>query len=97
MKNITIDFGNIIEEMKAKQIKLCWIHNVIGLFVIDSQNRLYQIETYHCGGFLDKYITEKRLITFTLVPESVSKDISGTKEIWDVTDVHKFMIRQKLT
>lgn len=97
MGKIIIDFGNIIEEMKNKQIKLCLLHNRIGWFIIDNQDRLYQIETYYGGSFLDKYIIEKLHIEFNLVPKSLSDSIEEWgKDIWSVEDVEKFIERQRL-
>ena len=97
MEKIVVDFGNIIEEMKNKQIKLCLLHNRVGWFIIDNQNKLYQIETYYCGGFLDKYIIEKLHIEFNLVPKSSSDSIEEwEKDVWSVEDVEKFIERQHL-
>ena len=97
MDKIIVDFGNIVEEIKRKKIKLCLLNNRIGWFVIDDQNRLYQIETYYCGGFLDKYIIEKIKIKFNIVPISVSNDIEEwEKDIWDLEDVERFIERQHL-
>lgn len=97
MKKIVVDFGNLIEEMKNKQIKLCLLHNHIGWFVIDKQNRLYQIETYYCGGFLDKYIIEKLHVEFNIVPKSVNDNVEEWEmDVWSVEDVEKFIERQHL-
>ena len=51
MDKIIIDFGNIVEEMKRKQVRLCLSHNKIGWFLLDSEDKLYQIEPYYYGGF----------------------------------------------
>lgn len=97
MGKIIVDFGNIIEEMKNKKIKLCLLHNRVGWFIIDNQNRLYQIETYYCGGFLDKYIIEKPHIEFNLVSKTSSDSVEEwEKDIWNVEDVEKFIERQHL-
>lgn len=95
--NIIIDFGNLIEEMKNMQVKLCLIHNRPEWFVIDNQNQLYQIETYYCGGYLDKYIREKLHIEFNLVPMCVCENIEEwEKDIWGIDEVKKFIDRQHL-
>ena len=95
MDKIIVDFGNLVEEMKTKQIKLCLLHNRVGWFVIDNENRLYKIETYYCGGFLDKYIKEKIKIKFDLVPMPLSNNIENwEKEVWDAGQVENFIDSQ---
>lgn len=97
MDKIVVDFGNIIEEMKNKQIKLCLLHKRTGWFIIDNQDRLYQIEIYYDGEYLDKFIIEKLHIEFNLVPISVMGNIEEwEKDIWDVEEVKKFIERQRL-
>lgn len=97
MEKILIDFGNIIQEMKNKQVKLCLLYERLSWFILDKQNRLYQIETYYDGGFLDKFIIEKLHIEFNLVSISTSDRIEEwEKEIWDIDKVKKFIERQHL-
>lgn len=97
MKSIIINFGNLLEEMKNKQIKLCLLDEYIGWFLIDSQNKLYQIEDYYRGGFLDSFIIKKALIEFEPVPEAISNNIKDwEKDIWDFDDVKDFIIRLAL-
>lgn len=97
MDKILIDFGNIIQEMKSNQVKLCLLYNRTSWFIIDKRDRLYQIETYYDGGFLDKFIIEKLHIEFNLVPTSISNSIEEwEKEIWDIDEVKKFIERQHL-
>lgn len=93
MEKIVIDFGNIIEEMKNKQVELCLFHNQ--WFIIDNQKQFYQIDTYYHGGYLDKYIKERLCIKFNLVPMCVNENIEEwEKEIWDVKKVEDFIKRQ---
>lgn len=95
MGKIMIDFGNVVEEMKNKKVKLCLLHKRVGWFLIDSQNRFYQIESYYCGGYLDRYIKEKIKIEFNIVPISSSITIEYWEiEIWDVQKVEDFIKRQ---
>ncbi len=95
MNKIIIDFGNIIEELKNKQVKLCLLHNRTGWFIIDKQDKLYQNEIYYDGGFLDKFIKEKLRIEFNLVPISVSTNIGEwEKHIWEIEEVDEFIKRQ---
>lgn len=95
MDKIVVDFGNIIEEMKNKKIKLCRLYERTSWFIIDNQDRMYQIETYYDGGYLDKFIIEKLHIEFNLVPVSVMGNIEELeKDIWDAKEVKKFIERQ---
>lgn len=96
MKKIIVDFGDLVEEMKEKQIKLCLLlRKGTGWFVIDNQNRFYQIESYYHGGYLDKYIINKTKIEFNLIPTSISDKIEDwERKIWDVEKVKAFINRQ---
>lgn len=95
MDKIVVDFGNIIEEMKNKKIKLCRLYERTSWFIIDNQDRMYQIETYYDGGYLDKFIIEKLHIEFNLVPVSAMGNIEELeKDIWDAKEVKKFIERQ---
>ena len=90
MDKIVVDFGNIIEEMKNKKIKLCRLYERTSWFIIDNQDRMYHIETYYDGGYLDKFIIEKLHI-----PVPVMGNIEEwEKDIWDAKDVKKFIERQ---
>ncbi len=96
LEKIIIDFGNIVEEMERKQIRLCLLHET-DWFIIDSQNQFYQIETYYRGGYLDRYITRKIKIEFNIISTSVSDSIEDwEKEVWDVEVMKKFIERQHL-
>lgn len=95
MDKIVVDFGNIIEEMKNKQIKLCRLYGSTSWFIIDNQDQMYQNETYYDGGYLDKFIIKKLHIEFDLVLISVMGNIEEwEKDIWDVKDVERFIKRQ---
>lgn len=95
MDKIMIDFGDVVEEMKNKKVKLCLLHKRADWFLIDSQNQLYQIESYYCGGYLDRYIKEKIKIEFNIVPISSSNTIEDWEiEMWDVEKVEDFIKRQ---
>lgn len=92
MKNIIVDFENLIEEMKEKQINLLLLNGRNDWFIIDNKNQIYKIETYYCGGYLDKYIINKTKIDFDLLPISVSKNIEDQEmEIWGIEKVKDFI------
>lgn len=94
MNKVIIDFGNIVEEMKRKQINLCLLRNKTWI-IIDSQNRFYQMESYYNGGFLDKYIINKIKIEFNLIHKSVNDSVKMYEmEIWDDKKVEDFIKRQ---
>jgi len=93
---IKIDFGDILSELEEKNLKLYFLSNR-GLFLADSQNNLYQMELYRQGSYLDKLIKNEITVEFELVETSISKNIGDwEKEIWDVSDVKDFVMRQKL-
>lgn len=92
MKNsITIDFGNIVAEMKDKNINLCLIKDK-SWFVEDSQKNLYQIDLYKHGSYLDNLIKNGRNVTFNIIKPNLIED--WEKEIWTIKDVEDFIKRQ---
>jgi lambda repressor-like predicted transcriptional regulator len=94
-KEITINFGDIISELKEKNLKLCFIKNQ-GLFIQDSLNNLYQMESYRQGSYLDKLIKNAITVEFDYVDTLISQNINDfEKEIWCISDVRDFMKRQK--
>jgi hypothetical protein len=95
-KKIVINFKNIISELETKNIKLCFLKNR-SWFVVDSQNNMYQIETYRYGSYLDNLIKKGITVEFNHVDVSISKNIGDwEKEIWGVSEVKDFMKRQSL-
>ena len=61
---IVLDFGNIVSELETKNLKLLKIRFNNNLFVVDGEGNLYGIETYYAGGYLDRFIGEKFVISF---------------------------------
>ena len=96
MENISINFKNIISELKNKNLKLCFIRNR-GLLIQDNQNNLYQMEIYEHGSYLDNLIKNGITVEFELVENSISKNIGDwEKEIWDISEVESFIKIQHL-
>lgn len=97
MKNtITVNFKNILSELELKKIKLCFLKDG-GLFIEDSQNNLYQMETYRQGSYLDKLIKDGIVVNFNKVENYLSENVGDwRKEIWGISEVEDFMTRQSL-
>jgi hypothetical protein len=94
---ITVNFNNIVSELETKGLKLCFIKDNNSIFIIDTNNNMYQIETYRVGSYLDKLIKEGINVNFNYIDKSLSKNIAEwKKEIWDVSEVENFIKRQKL-
>lgn len=90
---IALDFGNIVSELESKNLRLLHIEDNPGLFVVDSKDNLYAIETYHAGGYLDKYIGEKHIISFEQVEHPVKNFEEWRKTYWDAAWVKDFIKR----
>lgn len=90
---ITINFKYIASKIENKNLKLCFIKNR-GLFIEDSKNNLYQMETYRIGSYLNKLIQDGTVVEFYRINESDSKIIEDwEKEIWGVYEVNDFIER----
>lgn len=95
MKNIIINFGNIVEELETRGLKLCFRKNKVGTFIIDNKNNMYNIETYRAGSYLDQLIKDEITVEFNYIDASLSKNIGDwEKEIWNVLEVKDFIKRQ---
>ena len=96
VNKIAIDFKNIISELETNNLKLCFVGNR-GLFVEDSQNNLYQMETYYIGSYLDNLIKNGIVVEFNRVDDILSRNIKNwEKEIWNISEVKNFIKRQSL-
>jgi hypothetical protein len=96
---ITVDFKNILSELKLKNLKICFLKKNIGrcIFIEDSQNNLYQMEVYRQVSYLDNLIKNGIVVNFHQVKMSLSKNIRDwEKEIWSISEVEAFMKRQSL-
>jgi hypothetical protein len=55
------------------------------------------MELYRQGSYLDKLIKDGVIVEFNYVDASLSQNIGEwEKEVWDVSSVKDFMIRQHL-
>lgn len=97
MKEIIIDFGNIVFELESKDLVLCNRKTSVGLFLLDKQNNLYIIDTYYLGSYLDKLIKNKTVVEFIQVDTSIRDNIKDWElEIWDSKWVEDFIKRQSI-
>lgn len=88
MDTITINFDNIIEELKNNDYKICFTKNK-GIFIKDLNKNLYQIELYYIGSYLDKLIKNKTIVKFNKV--DATKLYNFEEEIWNYLDVKDFI------
>ena len=90
---IILNFGNIIQELETKNIKLCFLKEK-GIFIENANKNLYSMETYWHGSYLDKLITNGITVKFNRVDATNIEN--WQKEIWGLPEVKAFMKRQFL-
>ena len=90
---IVLDFGNIVSEMETKNLKLLKIKDNNSLFVVDCKGNLYGIEPYYAGGYLDRFIGEKFIISFELMEQPARNFEDWRKEFMDASWVKSFIER----
>lgn len=94
MKNITINFGNIVSELEKENLNIVFLRNR-GIFLEDNKKNLYVIENMKHGSYLDNLIKNSEKVNFSLVPKDISKNIEEwEKEIWHVLKVKEFINSQ---
>jgi len=91
--NVILDFGNIVSELETKNLKLLKIKDNNSLFVVDGAGYLYGIETYYVGGYLDRFIGEKLVISFELMEQPARDFEDWRKEFMDASWVKSFIER----
>lgn len=91
--HIVLDFGNIVSELETKNLKLLKVKDNNGLFVVDREGNLYGIETYYAGGYLDRFIGEKFVISFELMEQPTRDFEDWRKEFLDAAWVNDFIDR----
>lgn len=69
-KEMVLDFSNLNLELKRKNVRLAFFKN--GHLLEDRNGRLYQIEPYWHGSYLDYLISNKVIANFILVPVNQS-------------------------
>jgi len=91
--NIVLDFGNIVSELETKNLKLLKIKDNNSLFAVDSEGNLYGIERYYAGGYLDRFIGEKFVISFEHMEQPTRNFEDWRKEFMDASWVKSFIER----
>ena len=91
--NIVLDFGNIVSELEEKNLKLLKVKDNNNLFVVDREGNLYGIETYYAGGYLDRFIGEKFVISFERMEQPTRDFEDWRKEFLDASWVKSFIER----
>ena len=87
MDTITINFGDIINEMRSKKVNICFVKDR-GIF-IEHNNNLYQIEIKKYGSYLDKIIINKEIINFDIVDDTYIYDCE--KEYYNIKKIKNFI------
>ncbi len=73
-KSYIINFGNILNEMKDKDVKIILgIGNTI--CIEDNKSNLYEIETYYHGSYLEKFIKSESIVTFNQLEKKQSEHL----------------------
>lgn len=73
-KSISINFKNILSEIKDKDIKIIiGIGNTI--CIEDNKSNLYEIETYYHGSYLEKFIKNESIVTFNQLEKKQSEHL----------------------
>lgn len=91
--NVVLDFGNIVSELETKNLKLLKIKDNNNLFVVDCDGNLYGIEPYYAGGYLDRFIGEKFVISFERMEQPARNFEDWRKEFMDASWVKSFIER----
>ncbi|MBO1087140.1 hypothetical protein [Enterococcus mundtii] len=88
MNEIQINFQNLINEMREKEIILFIPIGRNNWFLQDKENNIYQAEKYYAGSYLDQFILGKLTVKF-IRSDFIIDD--RYKEIWDVKRVNNFI------
>lgn len=86
MKEITIDFANIISELKNKNLNIVFLKNRNAIFIEDNKNNLYVIEDNFVGSYLDTLILKGKKVVFHLTDSKIGKEIGE----WEVSKRRNF-------
>lgn len=89
--NIVLDFGNIVSELETKNLKLLKVKDNNSLFVVDCEGNLYGIEPYYAGGYLDRFIGEKFVISFERTEWPTRDFEDWRKQFMDASRVKSFI------
>lgn len=90
---IVLDFGSIVSQMESEGLRLLTVKDNNTLFVVDGKDNLYAIEPYYAGGYLDRFIGERNVVSFELVEQPVINFENWRKKFLDATWVKDFIER----
>lgn len=97
MKEKTINFGNLLNDLKKEKVKIVFIKNRGCIFLEDSESNLYVIEISKNHSYLDGLIEKREKVKFYIVDKNISKNIKDwEKDVWSLSDVEDFMKKCKL-
>lgn len=90
---IVLDFGSIVSQMESEGLRLLTVKDNNTLFVVDDKDNLYAIEPYYAGGYLDRFIGERNVVSFELVEQPVINFEDWRKKFLDAAWVKDFIER----
>lgn len=90
---IVLDFGSIVSQMESEGLRLLTVKDNNSLFVVDGKDNLYVIEPYYAGGYLDKFIGERNVISFELIEQPAINFEDWRKKFLDAAWVKDFIER----
>lgn len=90
---IVLDFGSIVSQMESEGLRLLTVKDNNSLFVVDGKDNLYAIEPYYAGGYLDKFIGERNVISFELIEQPAINFEDWRKKFLDAAWVKDFIER----
>ena len=98
MKELFLNFGDIISELKNKGLKFVFIEGINGLFLVDIKGNFYIINNYYFGSYLDNLIKKGIKVPFNIIDnkEKIYNIKQYKKEVWEIIEVRNFMQRQNL-
>ena len=95
MKKMTVNFGNIVKELKNNDSHIFFRKtNAGGIYIENNIGSVYQMESYYYGSYLDKLIKDKTSVVFNKVDLNVIQE--WEKEVWSIKEVKEFIERQRL-
>ncbi|HGD0580553.1 TPA: hypothetical protein ACH354_002216 [Clostridium perfringens] len=97
MRKININFGNLIQELKDKNLKM-FVKKYNGncIFIEDIKGIIYQIESFYAGSYLDKLMEEGIIVNFQEMDLTYYNTIEEkNKKYWDVDYIENFIKRQE--
>ncbi|MBM7598132.1 hypothetical protein JOC34_000489 [Virgibacillus halotolerans] len=77
MNTILIDFSNLENEVKQKEVELLHGEN-LSMFIKDKSNNIYEAEKYFVGSYLDGLQSNKAKVSFHKI---LSKNIEAVENL----------------